>query len=1430
MCSKWSDVVLKLRVLVVVLLIVSLFPAWGILRSGDIPGQTTGTRTVYIDGDVVLTGVQKTYTDDVQINGSLRLVNCNISFPYVLLAPNASFELESSDIFLSDSIFCWGNNTLIWDDSRIFIDPTYNYIGLGDGSTFISKNNTLITTNGTKTYDHNFLDSSFRIQSGTDCDIDLTDTVVEWFNSTYFLSAFDLTRCDFKYSRHGITVTDEMRGCYWTDSNFEHFLDKCIFTGADITSENCSFKYVVGPGIEFYNKKLDVSNCTFFNTSLGVNALGGRVSDMNIRDCSFTDYDKAGVYGLTYGIYVQTTASNPFYPLDNTRTESGTFVIERNTIDGGSTADSSGIYIYGIYLPPGDEHDKVFINDNDISNHYNYAVSVRSCDIQFMDNDIHDNLWNHGGRGTRDPPIFFYDGSSVNIHSSEGSIVDNDFYDNDPMGEDLFVEYSGMVIKGNTFHRTGEGIFIRDAYGLTIEQNEFQDNYYGIFAFETYGDGGGGHNRSGSRVGPRSYLKKNEFTDCQVGFYSNRLEWSVINNTLTNCTEAVLIYLGFESAFSDNTYSSCEFAVNLSGNSNITFTDDVFDQCDYHIDARSTARVKTYNCLLNESRLTTDYSSFIWNYRDVFVKAQYSNGMNVYDATLKVNDSYGNVTEYRNVDLYPPYMVRLLHSLSMDYLIDFSPFTFRCEAVSGYWGEQTGDPGLFEVVNITLHSVNLKMRSLTVSDTHPVNGDLVDVVVKVENTGSSNLSMVRMDLELGETDLYEYMDLSPGQIKEFNYVWAARNGTHFFTAEIDALDTIMESDETDNLLAMNLTVFHRPVAHLSVTNNTPWAGNPIQFMGEDLEDGWMITGYLFDYGDGSSSPWIGSSQVMHPYSQIGIYFAKVKIKDEYGHESEWSNEVEINVVPEPEPYIEPVFNDTVVDFYVDPVGGTINTEFTFHPLIAIDKAGYVTTYSWDFGDGGTSILRDPVHQFSQDGLYKVRLTVTDSFGKEADICKSFTVSNLPPTAVLNISKNRGTTEEYIGFDASQSYDLDDVPERLEYHWDFGDGETSENITDYHRYKAKGTYIVTLTVTDDDGNTSTAQRTIIIDEEAKSVTSYFGFDLWIWILLLLLIVILAILVLIHFLYVRRKSVIRKQLKPRKVRVEKRKKRYRPEIDLSEVDFDSLEPPEVEPVYDMEGLSIWDIERTMGEGEEEDLEESEPDFMDVMLRDELPEEEVDLLPGEVAGEVEEEYEGEEEEEDEEYEEEVEYESEEEEYPEEDYEGEEEQATPAEESTPPEGDKMGESDFPAGEEPAELDEEGPEEEYPAVEEEPEETFEEEYEEPPEPEDIIQEEEADLPMEPEHMEEPQEEQIFHGEGRHAAIEDEPGMPKVMSHRPTAEERREQQTLEREEVTLICKNCSKEIDGPYLRPVISRGRGRKQVSAPFCTKKCYKEFMGFSS
>ena len=85
--------------------------------------------------------------------------------------------------------------------------------------------------------------------------------------------------------------------------------------------------------------------------------------------------------------------------------------------------------------------------------------------------------------------------------------------------------------------------------------------------------------------------------------------------------------------------------------------------------------------------------------------------------------------------------------------------------------------------------------------------------------------------------------------------------------------------------------------------------------------------------------------------------------------------------------------------------------------------------------------------------------------------------NLPPVSDPN-GPYMGIEGQPVSFDGSGSYDPDGTI--VSYDWNFGDGNTGSGVSPSHTYAAAGSYIVNLTVTDDDGASDTATTTAVID--------------------------------------------------------------------------------------------------------------------------------------------------------------------------------------------------------------------------------------------------------------------------------------------------------------------------------------------------------------
>jgi PKD repeat protein len=65
-----------------------------------------------------------------------------------------------------------------------------------------------------------------------------------------------------------------------------------------------------------------------------------------------------------------------------------------------------------------------------------------------------------------------------------------------------------------------------------------------------------------------------------------------------------------------------------------------------------------------------------------------------------------------------------------------------------------------------------------------------------------------------------------------------------------------------------------------------------------------------------------------------------------------------------------------------------------------DRDGSITSYSWNFGDGGTSTASQPSHSYAKAGTYTVGLTVTDNFGNSSSTSHQISVIVPPPLQTL----------------------------------------------------------------------------------------------------------------------------------------------------------------------------------------------------------------------------------------------------------------------------------------------------------------------------------------------------------------------------------------------------------------------------------------------
>ena len=135
------------------------------------------------------------------------------------------------------------------------------------------------------------------------------------------------------------------------------------------------------------------------------------------------------------------------------------------------------------------------------------------------------------------------------------------------------------------------------------------------------------------------------------------------------------------------------------------------------------------------------------------------------------------------------------------------------------------------------------------------------------------------------------------------------------------------------------------------------------------------------------------------------------------------------------------------------------------------------------GSGSTSLT--PSHVYANPGTYNATLTAEDSAGDSGSSSTVVTVNDVAPTVTL--SDAPATVGVPVNFTASAT-DISPVVQAagFTYNWNFGDGTAGTGATPSHTYLAAGTYTVSVTATDEYGNTSSpAMASMVVSASSNN---------------------------------------------------------------------------------------------------------------------------------------------------------------------------------------------------------------------------------------------------------------------------------------------------------------------------------------------------------
>lgn len=289
----------------------------------------------------------------------------------------------------------------------------------------------------------------------------------------------------------------------------------------------------------------------------------------------------------------------------------------------------------------------------------------------------------------------------------------------------------------------------------------------------------------------------------------------------------------------------------------------------------------------------------------------------------------------------------------------------------------------------------------------------------------------------------------------------AQSGDHVVILQVvdDQGVTSYPADQNGQPLfgPLRISVNASPTAVFSVSSFEPLETEDVTFTDVSFDTDGTIASWEWSFGDGTASD---EASPTHSYEDPTEFVVSLRVTDDNG--ATHMTEVQIrvrNLAP-------------CASLSADERSKLTYEAFRLDASASSDPSpnGAIVQYEWDFdGDGiydQTTTGCTTSHSYEDDGMYTVRCRVTDNAGGTAvsqDI--KLVVVNQPPRVTwISCTPENPLDGAEVSFSAAEA-DLDG--EVIRWFWDFGDDQTAVGSTVDHTFAADRTYVVTLTVEDDD---------------------------------------------------------------------------------------------------------------------------------------------------------------------------------------------------------------------------------------------------------------------------------------------------------------------------------------------------------------------------
>lgn len=262
--------------------------------------------------------------------------------------------------------------------------------------------------------------------------------------------------------------------------------------------------------------------------------------------------------------------------------------------------------------------------------------------------------------------------------------------------------------------------------------------------------------------------------------------------------------------------------------------------------------------------------------------------------------------------------------------------------------------------------------------------------------------------------------------------------------------TVTNANGCTNSTSKNVTV--NPGVRADFTFNSDCVGKSIQFNNTSSATTGNILSNFWLFGDGNSS---NNPSPSNAYSTAGTYNVQLIIQGSNGCGDTVLKQVEVY----PKPVANFVVRDTCKGF---------PSQFFDASTIS---SGVITQWGWNFGNGVTSTLQNPVRTFPTDGSFNVSLIVYSDKNCFDTITKVATVNPKPTADFVVPAVCFPNAAQFTDGSLTASGSI------TQWQWAFGDGNFSSLQNPVHNYGSAGIYNVSLVSSTDKGCSDTILKQV-----------------------------------------------------------------------------------------------------------------------------------------------------------------------------------------------------------------------------------------------------------------------------------------------------------------------------------------------------------------